>query len=145
MRLTSICADCAAPYRRDDSNKRGTCTDCSRPERQQAERRRSDYRQDKGLTTKQRGYTGAWRRLSERARELSPLCEDCGATDDLTGDHSVEAWQRYAAGKTIRLKDIAVVCRTCNAERGAARGESASDDHRGGAAYLDLWGGGVDG
>lgn len=43
--------------------------------------------------------------------------------DDLTTDHSAEAWQRHELGLSIRLRDVAVVCRRCNAERGAARGE----------------------
>lgn len=69
------------------------------------------------------GYDGAWDRLSKRARKLSPFCEDCGTPDDLTCDHSAEAWRRKEAGKPIRLCDVAVVCRSCNARRGAARGE----------------------
>lgn len=76
------------------------------------------------------GYDYAWQKLSARARKLQPFCEDCGATDDLTADHSVEAWKRKAAGKVIRLRDISVVCRRCNSERGAARGERASDEWR---------------
>lgn len=74
-----------------------------------------------------RGYDSAWTKLSKRARELQPFCEDCGATKDLTADHSPEAWKRKEQGKTIRLCDIAVVCRSCNALRGAARGEKMGD------------------
>lgn len=70
-----------------------------------------------------RGYDSAWKRLSSRARRLQPFCEDCGATTDLTADHSPQAWERKAAGKPIRLQDIAVVCASCNSKRGAARGE----------------------
>lgn len=72
------------------------------------------------------GYDYRWRKLSERARKLQPFCSDCGTRDDLTGDHSPEAWARKADGKTIRLKDIDVVCRTCNIKRGAARGENVT-------------------
>jgi hypothetical protein len=43
--------------------------------------------------------------------------------DDLTADHTELAWQRFDAGKTIRLQDIDVVCRSCNSARGEARGE----------------------
>ncbi|MCH5641431.1 hypothetical protein [Gordonia sp. ABSL49_1] len=68
-----------------------------------------------------RGYDTAWRKLSARARRLQPFCSDCGAVDDLQADHSPEAWQRKAAGKTIRLQDIDVVCGPCNRTRGAAR------------------------
>ena len=69
----------------------------------------------------QRGYDYAWRRLSERARKLQPFCTDCGATEDLQTDHSPEAWKRKESGKSIRLKDVAVVCGPCNRKRGAAR------------------------
>lgn len=69
----------------------------------------------------QRGYDAAWTKLSRRARRLQPFCTDCGATDDLQGDHSPEAWRRRAAGKAIRLQDIDVVCGPCNRTRGQAR------------------------
>lgn len=69
----------------------------------------------------QRGYGTAWRKLSERARRLQPFCSDCGSTADLTADHSPEAWERVAAGLSIRLSDVDVVCRGCNSRRGRAR------------------------
>lgn len=56
-------------------------------------------------------YDWRWRRLSEKARRLQQFCTDCGTTLDLTADHSPEAWERRAAGKPIRLRDIDVVCR----------------------------------
>lgn len=77
----------------------------------------------KGNTT-QRGYDQRWRRLSERARKAQPWCSDCGSRYDLTGDHSVRAWMRYDAGLVIRLKDVDVVCRSCNGKRGRARAAS---------------------
>lgn len=73
-------------------------------------------------TVAEHGYDGAWKRLSRRARRLQPFCSDCGATEDLTADHSPEAWQRKAEGLPIRLVDIDVVCRACNSRRGPARG-----------------------
>lgn len=76
------------------------------------------------LSTTARGYNQAWRVLSERARSLQPFCTDCGATVDLTTDHTPAAWQRYQRGLAIRLRDIDVVCRSCNSKRGAARGET---------------------
>lgn len=74
-----------------------------------------------------RGYDWRWLQLSRRARRLQPFCSDCGATEDLTADHSPEAWRRKEAGLVIRLKDVDVVCRGCNARRGRARptGEGA--------------------
>ena len=68
------------------------------------------------------GYDTAWDKLSKRARRLQPWCSDCGATANLTCDHSPEAWRRHDAGLPIRLQDIDVVCARCNNRRGAARG-----------------------
>ncbi len=73
------------------------------------------------LSASERGYDTTWHRLSKRARKLQPWCSDCGATDDLTTDHTVKAWARKAAGKAIRLRDVEVVCRPCNSRRGARR------------------------
>lgn len=69
----------------------------------------------------ERGYDHAWRKLSERARALQPFCSDCGSTEDLQTDHSPRAWARKAAGKVIRIKDVDVVCGSCNRRRGSAR------------------------
>lgn len=78
-----------------------------------------------------RGYDTAWRKLSERARRLQRFCSDCGTTEDLTTDHSPEAWQRKNDGKPIRLQDVAVVCRGCNSRRGAAKPTVSQPDPRG--------------
>lgn len=99
------CLDCGEP----SSTTR--CPDC-RP------------RVDMRASTTARGYDRRWRLLSERARRLQPFCSDCGTADDLTVDHSPEAWRRREEGKVIRLEDVAVVCRTCNVARGSARGET---------------------
>lgn len=78
-------------------------------------------------TATARGYDTQWRTLSEQARRLQPWCSECGTTLDLTADHSEEAWQRKAAGKGIRLVDIDVLCRSCNARKGRARPASPLD------------------
>ena len=67
------------------------------------------------------GYDHAWDKLSARARRIQPWCSDCHTIDDLTTDHSERAWRRRAEGKVIRLRDVDVVCRSCNAKRGRAR------------------------
>ena len=120
-KLKSICPGCGEVVDRD--LERGTWCDTCRPKDDGTHEARRGTRH-------QRGYDNTWARLSKRARQLQPFCEDCGAEDDLTADHSEEAWKRREAGKVIRLKDIAVVCRRCNSERGAARGEKASDQWR---------------
>lgn len=67
------------------------------------------------------GYDQTWRRLSERARRMQPWCSACGTADDLTADHSPEAWQRKQRGLPIRVKDVDVLCRSCNSKKGSAR------------------------
>lgn len=73
-------------------------------------------------TATQRGYDSTWSRLSLRARAAQPFCTDCLSTEDLTADHSPEAWERKEKGLAIRLQDVEVLCRSCNSKRGAARG-----------------------
>ena len=74
-----------------------------------------------------RGYDYRWTVLSARARRAQPFCTDCGARDDLTTDHTTEAWQRRAAGLPIRLSDVDVLCRPCNGARGPARPATRGD------------------
>ncbi len=104
MMLTT-CLDCGEPATNPQ------CDDCRPPQHDPPGRAGST----------RRGYNSVWRRLSERARRLQPFCTDCGTTDDLTVDHSPEAWHRKAQGLSIRLADVEVVCRPCNAKRGAAK------------------------
>lgn len=103
MTLTS-CIDCGAP------SPRAHCEQCRPGQRSRPSRAA--------------GYDTAWDALSKRARRLQPWCSDCGTVDDLTCDHSPEAWQRKARGLPIRLADVDVVCRPCNSRRGSARGEN---------------------
>lgn len=63
----------------------------------------------------------AWRALSARARRLQPWCSDCGTSEDLTTDHLPSAWERVAQGKSIRLRDVQVLCRSHNAKRGSSQ------------------------
>ena len=111
----SVCLGCGEPTE-------GTrCGPCAYDHEQDTER----------PTREQRGYDKAWRRLSERARKLQPFCEDCGATENLTTDHSPEAWRRRARGLAVRLQDVAVVCGPCNNRRGRARPSPTDSDPRG--------------
>lgn len=68
-----------------------------------------------------KGYDAAWQRLSKQARREQPFCSTCLTTRDLTTDHTPEAWARKAKGLPIRLRDVDVLCRSCNARKGAAR------------------------
>lgn len=94
---------------------------------------------ERKLSAHRRGYDAAWFRLSAKARRLQPFCSDCGATEDLTTDHTPEAWARKVRGLPIRLADVDVVCRRCNSRRGAARGSSAATASAArGAARLEV-------
>lgn len=84
-------------------------------------------------TSRERGYDAAWTRLSARARRLQPFCSDCGTAEHLTADHLPSAWARKAAGLSLRLVDVDVVCGECNVRRGSSRPgtERAGLDPRG--------------
>jgi 5-methylcytosine-specific restriction enzyme A len=99
------------------------CLDCGTPS---PGPRCSEHTIDTKPTAHKRGYDWQWTKLSRRARRLQPFCTDCGSTEDLQTDHTREAWQRKAAGKTIRFQDIDVVCADCNRARGAARGSAVT-------------------
>lgn len=79
-----------------------------------------------------RGYDHEWTKLSRRARAAQPFCSDCGSTENLQADHTVQAWRRKRAGLAIRLSDVDVVCGDCNVKRGDARNvdRRAADDAR---------------
>jgi len=81
------------------------CPDCTVAEQTRTDRHRG--------TPTERGYDARWYRLSARARRAQPFCADCGATEDLTGDH-----KRWPART---LDDVDVVCRSCNSARGPSR------------------------
>lgn len=116
-RLRSVCPGCSTPFIRDTGGG-AYCTECRPRNATTTARRLTEL--NRGTRT-ERGYDNTWLRLSARARKLQPFCSDCGTTDDLTTDHSAEAWRRKEEGKVIRLKDVDVVCRRCNSERGDPR------------------------
>jgi 5-methylcytosine-specific restriction enzyme A len=120
----TLCPDCGVAHEQDDSGN-PRCLDC-RP----AEALRLERNRHRDKTTAERGYGWRWQKLSKRARAQQDFCSDCGSPEDLTADHSMEAWRRHDQGKTIRLQDIDVVCIRCNTERGAARGITATDLYR---------------
>lgn len=68
--------------------------------------------------------TGAWIKLSRRARTLQPFCTLCGSTRQLEADHHPRAWARAAAKKTIRLCDVTVLCQRCNSRAGSSKPDS---------------------
>lgn len=114
-RLQSVCPECGAVFERQTSA--AYCETCRPPDT----RPRTAAKREAN-----KGYGARWNRLSKRARKLQPFCSDCGTMDDLTADHTEEAWKRGKAGKLIRLQDIDVVCRSCNSSRGPARGDKVN-------------------
>lgn len=64
-------------------------------------------------TREQRGYGRTWIKARARAIRQQPFCSNCGATEDLTGDHVVP----LARGGTIET-GVGVLCRSCNARKG---------------------------
>lgn len=74
-----------------------------------------------------RGHTNddpRMRRLSGRLRRMSPFCELCGATTDLTVDHIIP--KSEAPGLIYNPANLRVLCRTCNSRRGT----NVTDDER---------------
>lgn len=130
--LKSVCPTCGAAFERDTDS--AECRAC---------RPKDNGDKDKYLrgNRHERGYDYAWSKLSAKARALQPFCSDCGRTDHLTADHTTTAWKRKEKGLRVRLKDIDVVCKWCNADRGAARGDDATDEHRNGGQVqiLESW------
>lgn len=122
--MKTVCATCGSPY--ETGSGRSRCPACLPPDTRPGRASRQE-----------RGYDAAWTRLSARARRLQPFCTDCGSVYDLTADHTPQAWQRKDAGLPIRLSDIDVVCRPCNSERGAARGERSIRGGQGRPALID--------
>lgn len=64
--------------------------------------------------TTARGYGARWQRIARRAIAAHPWCEACGATADLTADHVVPLARGGDESMGVR-----VLCRPCNARRGA--------------------------
>ena len=99
------------------------CIDCGTPS---PGTRCPDHTVDTKPRAQDRGYDHQWNLLSRRARRLQPFCSGCGSTEDLQCDHTPEAWERKVAGKSIRLKDVQVLCGPCNRDAGVARGRSGT-------------------
>jgi 5-methylcytosine-specific restriction endonuclease McrA len=97
-RLCSVCGVQIPQY----PHTRGPCQEC----RRERERKRGK--------TKARGYDAEHKRLSKLAIAQHPFCVDCGATEDLVGDHIVP----YSRGGLNVLSNYAVRCRSCNTARG---------------------------
>lgn len=124
----------------DKEQKMKLCTyqDCGEPS-ETSRCPEHAYPEPAKLSRRERGYDEAWTKLSKRARELQPWCSACGATDDLTGDHL-----RWPART---LKDVDVLCRSCNAKKGKPDPDNdrrnpggmtlnGSAPHPGGKAFL---------
>jgi 5-methylcytosine-specific restriction enzyme A len=98
------------------------CIECGEPSTESRcdEHQLQPWRHHEGIA-RARGYDAAWDKLSRRARRLQPFCIDCYTTENLSTDHKPSAWKRKAEGKPIRLRDVDVVCLSCNVKRGTSR------------------------
>lgn len=101
-----------------DLSEQSRCAECSTQHDTARLRGREKSPEQKQRDRKKYG-SPAWRNLSARARRLQPWCSDCGSRDDLTCEHTAQAWARIEQGKPLRLRDVDVLCRSCNAKRGA--------------------------
>ncbi len=72
------------------------------------------YRPRNPRANHDRNYGRQWKKLSRVAIEAQPWCSDCGSTEDLTGDHPIALAR---GGEALQVP--AVLCRICNARRGA--------------------------
>ena len=61
--------------------------------------------------------TAQWERLSKRLRKLTPFCELCEVTENLTVDHVIPLSQDDALAYVI--ENLRVLCRSCNSRRAA--------------------------
>lgn len=111
------------------------CLDCQTPARgprcpacRKAKARAVRVVSGPGTSSTAKGYDASWTRLSLRARREQPWCSSCFATDDLTLDHSPEAWAARDAGQVITPDMVTVLCRRCNSAKGAARSLTQGGD-----------------
>lgn len=120
-RFKAPCARCG------ELTRSHLCETCTKTD----ERRRiREHTKQPTKPPEQRGYDHNWRKLSERARRLQPWCTMCGTRDNLTADHTPEAWQRVNAGKPIGLEHVDVLCQSCNVKAGAARGNNVTRPYK---------------
>lgn len=117
------CLDCGVPVEPNDRRRGARCIPCRDADLRMRSKHRVHKPKPPGHTTAS-GYDGRWRRLSERARRLHPMCMDCGTSADLTTDHL-----RWPARS---LLDVEVVCRRCNSRRGPLRSHGVPVRSRGG-------------
>ncbi|WP_448470342.1 HNH endonuclease [Mycolicibacterium sp. XJ870] len=79
----------------------------------------TDCRPKRPATPGRKGRTATdwrWRKLSQRLRRLSPFCERCSRTTDLTVDHIIPPTER--PDLTYTELNLRVWCRSCNGSRG---------------------------
>lgn len=67
-------------------------------------------------TTRDRKNNAQWKNLSKRLRRLSPFCEFCGATEQLSVDHILPVSDYPEL--TYATENCRVLCKQCNGKRG---------------------------
>ena len=119
MALLKLCLHCGRMYQPCSRNNRGRCRDCLR-------KYEREKRQRRGSTT-QRGYDSAWRELASRAIQLHPYCANCSTTTDLTVDHIDP---KSKGRKDLTIRDVQVLCRSCNGSKGGRGSRSIVPDRQ---------------
>ncbi len=109
--LTKPCIACGE----DAEPGQSRCRDCRRPRDRTGK-----------PSASARGYDSRYRTIRSRALRMQPWCE-CGATTNLTVDHTPRSWELIKQGHRPSLEWFAeglliVCCQPCNQRRGAARG-----------------------
>lgn len=115
MPLTKPCIRCGE----DAEPGKSRCTECRQPRDRTGQ-----------PSASARGYDSRYRTVRARALRLQPWCE-CGATTNLTVDHSPESWRLIREGNRPTLEWFAnglltVCCMSCNQRRGSARGTNVT-------------------
>ena len=101
------------------------CLECGEPsEDNRCVEHRANERTRKASNRERRTNTGKWQRFSRRLRRLSPFCEKCGTTEQLSVDHIIPFSQRPDLEYVVA--NCRILCLTCNGQRG----DNVTDDER---------------
>lgn len=136
MRSTTGCVTptSTSGSRRPSSGRSATCCDrgllrsrltcgVASDESRCAEHRvlRTRAREGGRASYRERGYDGAWDRLSARALRRQAFGSDWLGTEHLKADHAPSAWWKAERGLPVTLRDVEVLSGSCNSRRGSSR------------------------
>jgi len=81
-------------------------------------------RQERNVTTTERGYGGDWQRVRARCLRHNPLCHDCSESGRVTIAKEVHHVKKIKDRPDLRLdeRNLMTLCKRCHEVR-SARGE----------------------